>query len=106
MAEASITDQKKTPESSKATICKRGMVVPANTIVLNLDEIIYYTEMKDELNSTKQSPYLVYLSTEFRSAIKKRKSKRFMKVIFIVIFLLIVLLLGLWILSRIFGFFK
>ncbi|KAL0266048.1 UNVERIFIED_CONTAM: hypothetical protein PYX00_011765 [Menopon gallinae] len=57
-------------------VCKKSLVMPPNTMILDVEDVLYYNENKGAYDSKKRSPYLIYLSSEFRTAMKRRSRKR------------------------------
>lgn len=75
----------KSISSNTVTICKKSFVVPDRTMVLDIKDIIYYNENKSSFQNNKKSPYLIYLSTEFKNSIRKRNKIKNIKIFLIVL---------------------
>lgn len=67
------------------TVCKKSLVIPPNTMVLDVEDVLYYNENKNAYNSNKRSPYLIYLSSDFRTEIKRRTRNKMAWIILYVV---------------------
>lgn len=68
------------------TVCKKSLVMPPNTMVLDVEDVLYYNENKNAYDINKRSPYLIYLSTDFRTEIKRRTRNKVAWIILYVVF--------------------
>lgn len=98
---AAVGRTKKKDPSETVTVCKKSLVMPLNTLTLDVDDVLFYKENKESYKG-KKSPYLIYLSTEFKRAVRKRSRSRRIKWISIAGISLIGIILLLYICSLIF----
>lgn len=107
MQEATITTEerglgrnkrKELPET--VSFCKKSLVMPSNTITLDVDDVLFYKQ-NEESYKGKKSPYLIYLSTEFKRAVQERARSKRIKWMLIIGTVLVGIIFLLYLLTRI-----
>ena len=57
------------------------IVMPKDTVTLTIEDIVYYKNNENDYDKTKKSPFLIYLSNEFKVTVLNRKNENTKKVV-------------------------
>lgn len=81
MPEAIIETETAQSKIKTITVENKQIVMPKDTVTLKVEDVLYYEKNKNQFDDVKKSPYLIYLSTEFKKAVKKRNKLRIFKLL-------------------------